>query len=666
MSLPINPFSAVSVNVPQGDNQVQKYLQRCKEFLQLSDTETELTPEDIKESLSKKVLLREEDIPPTYWDLQVRIAREEGHGQISVTDEIKSQMAELLITDQRVSLDAWIDYFTSLDAPYSDEWMFWVTKSIISLAEYDKVKKQFPKRSKGTVRPFPELNREALAHVWDVMQKQDSEASFARLYAAAVGELTPSNADRLQVTKGEWIKYERGSDHMPLVRSLAGHGTGWCTAGIWTAKTQLGAGDFYIYYSENTQGKAVHPRVAIRMEANKIAEVRGIAERQNLDPFIGDIVKEKLKEFPDAEAYQKKATDMQRLTTLERKMVANEGLTPADLRFLYEIDDPIQGFGYKKDPRIEELKRRRSVREDLLLALGVQDADIVDSQDEMISHTAALMGNLYIDSEVQIPEGLRFVQGEVVFKGSGMYGEELASRLIQLRKTAFLAKNLDQFSALSSQTADLLMDSGHAHEVAKHMAKFSHLDEKRLLELLIAVGMTGAIKIYAKNFRKISFQQIADILIGLGDMRFLATGLRHFKNLSRATAVQIIEGGKSVHVAADIQAFAGSNHQFIADLLIERGESNDLLTYISNFTGIDEQKTAEAILQKNPELINRVLRRFPHVQHNKIALLMLEAGYAAQVSKGLLFFHDLNAEVRAQLIENGFADEVEAYASSFT
>ncbi len=62
-----------------------------------------------------------------------------------------------------------------------------------------------------------------------------------------------------QVTEGHWVKYEQGSDHVPLVISLQGHGTGWCTAGESTAKLQLKAGDFYVYYSLDGDGQPTIP-----------------------------------------------------------------------------------------------------------------------------------------------------------------------------------------------------------------------------------------------------------------------------------------------------------------------------------------------------------------------------------------------------------------------
>jgi len=63
---------------------------------------------------------------------------------------------------------------------------------------------------------------------------------------------------------------------MVLVKSLQGHGTGWCTAGETTTESQLSSGDFYVYYTLDKEGNPTIPRLAVRMEGSQIAEIRGV------------------------------------------------------------------------------------------------------------------------------------------------------------------------------------------------------------------------------------------------------------------------------------------------------------------------------------------------------------------------------------------------------
>jgi hypothetical protein len=224
--------------------------------------------ERIRSYYHKEHVIDPQDIPESYYENQQRLARERGHGDIEITDEMRRQQEEIIVSDQTSTLDTWINYLSSPDSDSYPTWSkYWAFKGVVDISTYDKEKHAFGKRDKGTVAPFPDINREALAYVIDaIIKKANKEnipatadnpefkqllegANFGKLYAWAIEKVTPAQETELSNTSGEWIKYDQGSDHMPLVESLQGHGTGWCTAGETTAKTQLDGGDFYVYYT---------------------------------------------------------------------------------------------------------------------------------------------------------------------------------------------------------------------------------------------------------------------------------------------------------------------------------------------------------------------------------------------------------------------------------
>lgn len=402
---------------------IQNYLDRLNSITNPSELKGnpnsdrgERNIEMLKHRLYDKVIIKPQEIPESFWENQRRIIRERGQGgDLERVDfeELKRQNTEAIIADQQSSLDKWINYLSSSDAPYSDALKYFTVRSVLNMSEYDKEKKIYPQRSKGTTKPFPDLNREALAYVLDAVEKKYASTylgqaaghdpefekllqgeNFAKLYAWAIEKVTPASEEELSATKGEWKKYNQGSDHMPLVQSLQGHGTGWCTAGESTAQIQLTGGDFYVYYSFDSDGKPTIPRAAIRMEENRIVEVRGVAKEQNLDAGAVAIVEEKLKEFPDGESYKKKVADMRRLTGIENKIKAEQGLTPEDLVFLYEIDSPIEGFGFERDPRIEEIRALRNPKEDMPVVFGCDKSKIAHSAGEINKDTKAYVGSL--------------------------------------------------------------------------------------------------------------------------------------------------------------------------------------------------------------------------------------------------------------------------------
>ncbi len=404
--------------VPQNPSErIQNYLERFKEIIDRKDPEKrERGMEALKKILYDKFVIKPEEIPEGYFDNQRRLAREQGHGDIEITQEMRDQLSEVIVSDQRSSLDNWVDYLSSSDATYPDWLKYYAFRSVLGMGEYDKEKKQFAKRSKGTINPFPDINREALAYVLDAVsqkygkrhvdllalneeEKKEFEKllhgeNFAKLYAWAIEKTVIAPTESLAKTAGKWMKYPQNSDHMPLVESLRGQGTGWCTAGESTAQMQLKGGDFYVYYSFDQQDKPTIPRAAIRMQENQIGEVRGIAEQQNLDPYINNIVQEKLKEFPDGKQYEKKVNDMKTLTAIDRKNKTGGNFTKDDLIFLYEMDQSIEGFGYQRDPRIAEIRNQRNPEEDMPIIFECSKDQIAHDIKETREDTKAYIGPL--------------------------------------------------------------------------------------------------------------------------------------------------------------------------------------------------------------------------------------------------------------------------------
>ena len=322
--------------------------------------------------------------------LQKKIARERGYGDVTVTDEMKEEMLSNVQKEQEKSLDMWIDYLTSDDAMYPMWFKHYAFRGMIKLNKIDKEKGEFGRRSKTTTEPYVELNREVLARVYDTLVKEigtneeiseeaskalENGESFKKLYEYYL--TNTGYVNRGNDTDGLWVKYDQGSDYKPLWESLQGKNTGWCTAGEETAKTQLSNGDFYVYYTKDNEGEYKEPRIAIRMDGkSNIGEVRGVGERQNLEGCMTPIAEEKLNEFPDKDKYLKKVNDMKLLTEIDNKVNKNIELNKEDLRFLYEIDSKIEGFGYDNDPRIKEIRDKRNNKKDLAFVFGCKEENI--------------------------------------------------------------------------------------------------------------------------------------------------------------------------------------------------------------------------------------------------------------------------------------------------
>lgn len=392
--------------VPKNPNErIEAYMDRLENvFLNKDERVRERNIEMLRDNIYDTFIIKKEEVPESYFELQKRVARERGQPVEEIPLEMRERMVGVAIEDQKASLDAWVNYLSSDDAVYPTWFKYFVFRNITKLSQFDKELGKFKERTDSTVAPFPDIYREPLAQICDAYEKvardnkslKDPEIQeifskkFPTLYAEFIQKSLEHGVESKEEIKGEWIKYKQGDmkGSRKLYDSLQGKGTGWCTAGESTARTQIESGDFYVYYTYDKDNNPNEPRIAIRMQDSQIGEIRGVNPHQEMEPVMADILEEKLKEFgPEAGLYKKKSADMKHLTFIEKAIQEGTELSKEDLRFLYEIDSKIEGFGYERDPRIEELRNRRNRREDIQIICDCDPSNIARNLSELQEDT---------------------------------------------------------------------------------------------------------------------------------------------------------------------------------------------------------------------------------------------------------------------------------------
>ena len=385
---------------------IAKYMDRLGRVTRKAFDENRPTRENdiamIKKLYHDRYVITHDDVPESYFELQKKIALERGMGHLEYTENVRNQEIEHIISEQEASLDSWIEYFASPDTDNYPTWFkYYAFQGMLKLGTYDKERGSFNRRTSRTVKPFIELDREALALVYDVLAKamskeqiEDEEleklinnGSFGKLYGYALKKMEEAKKD-ISSDDGIWKKYPQGSNPEILYNDIHGKGTGWCTAGgLETATEHVNGGDFYVYFTKGSDGEYSQPRIAIRKSGLKIAEIRGIGPDQNLESNMERVVERKLQEeeFPDRDEYKRKVEDMQMMTYIYTKWQNKGELTKGDLSFLYEIDSEIIGFGWKKDPRIKEILNGRSKRKDLAIIFNCDEKQISTTKEEALS-----------------------------------------------------------------------------------------------------------------------------------------------------------------------------------------------------------------------------------------------------------------------------------------
>lgn len=290
---------------------------------------------------------------------------------------------------------------------------------------------------------------------------QFAKLSFSKQYVEGIkqaGEITPEMREE---ARGKWVKYGKGTDPTALWASLQNKGVAWCTKGFATAETQLNGGDFYVYYTHDRQGKPTIPRIAIRMQEDQIGEVRGAADNaQNLEGVMAPIAEEKMKSLPGAERYKKASADMKRLTTIERKSTRGEKLTRDDLVFLYELDAPIEGFGYQRDPRIEELRKRRNPEEDMLVVFECDKNQIAHKMSGIKEGTKAYVGPFVPGIFDKVQEyGIEhvytsFPEGKIRKENLEIGGKDAKELLKEMREKKINVSPVAEYMMMESRTPE--------------------------------------------------------------------------------------------------------------------------------------------------------------------------------------------------------------------
>jgi hypothetical protein len=392
-------------------DRIEAYLDRLEKiFLNPDQRVKERNLELLLPSIYDTLIIKPEQVPESYFELQQQVARERGQTVETIPQDVRDQMIETVISDQKHSLDQWIEYLTSDDVAYPTWFKYFVWRNVIKLSQFDKTLGKFKTRTESTVAPYPDIYRAPLARILDTYEEalkdktksnkevqEDFSKRFAKLYAELITESLSVTIENKEQIKGEWIKYYKGNqaEADKLFDSMQAKGTGWCVEGRTTARNYVEQGDFYVFYTYNQNNEPSQPRIAIQMNGNQIGQIRGIQAHQELEPVMVDVLEDKLKEFgPEADSYKKKNADMRRMTEIEKKTKSKEELSKDDLLFLYEIDSKIEGFGYDRDPRIAELRSKRDPKLDAPIVLECQPEQIATNISEITEKTKAYLGSL--------------------------------------------------------------------------------------------------------------------------------------------------------------------------------------------------------------------------------------------------------------------------------
>ena len=591
--------------------------------------------ERIKRYFHKQFIPTFENFPrEEYERVHRRAAQEMGHGaDYKVTDE----EIRIAISEQKKSLDTWVEFFSSKDSDVFPTWAkYWAFTGVTKMSgkvEIDAESSEisFPKRERKTISGFPELNQEALAlsiqHITSLVEKGEKldeelkKESFNEVYSFYLNKLRQQAEAEKTETEGEWVRFPREDEDaaIRMSKSFQGKNTGWCIAGEDVAKSYGKAGDFYVYYTKDKKGQSTNPRMCIRMQGKQIAEIRGVASNQNLDPVMTEsgILDEKLKEFgSEGEKYSQRSYNTRRLTEIYNKLLKNKeyNLNEEEITFMSK---KIEGFGQQnfEDSRADEIREFIKIRR----RYGVTKIDIQTIE------AAALDGS--ISTFIVF---INFIDADL--------HPQIAEKLIMTSAGFTLVNNIDKFSSIDhNYISQKLIQSGQGKAVAFNLGKFKGVNHEQIINLLVETGQTQELVDHMQNFESLDRAKIFKKIIDAGQTKVLAKNLKKF----------------DLFVTPDI-----------INILLEKGHYEELTQseYIRNFSKETQSLILDKLFQLNKsELIIEKLATFSKIENTKLELLcdeisikLAESGNVEFIAKNSHFFRRINIIAIKKLIEDGY------------
>ncbi len=358
-----------------------------------------------------------------------------------------------------------------------------------------------------------------------ITRSKSEPDNFNTLYSAALKLLKPVPKELLQITQGEWVTYSNQDAAQKVFDRIREHNHGWCLTDTGAIANYLKKSNIRIFYSNDEFGQPKIPRIAVEEQVReddgtpltpenyRLLQVKGILPDQYLDEHIKPIVKEHLGDHPDWKSFQKIDEDTKKLDFIYWKMNLEQGrlqdngvlrllgergntlfgkydeqldLTPEQLRFLYEIDGGIEGFGYNRDPRISELRDKRRaddlLRQDMLAIFGCTEEEIATSVDEITDRTKVYEGEIGEGLFARLPATVEavyrsFPDDKVEMKPTKVGGMQMP----ELREKAVAKADYNY--------ADTLLDTLHNEEIRRSDAGENIDDEEQNITLIqLSVG----------------------------------------------------------------------------------------------------------------------------------------------------------------------------------
>jgi hypothetical protein len=274
---------------------------------------------------------------------------------------------------------------------------------------------------------------------------------------------------------------------------------------------------------------------------------------------------------------------MASLADIHAKHNAGEALTPEELRFLYQLDSNITGFGHEDDPRVNELISSRDYKKDIEAMFGVTEPNECVA---IFLESKTLQGGNAQAFLMQLEHLNQHSLELLLNNGYAWFVCENISRKFDSPDYVKVAAEL-----LKKGDEELAGGKEYTHYyriLVENLPNFNRLDHSRLIEQLLKREEESVVLEYLHHFQNINHITLVEQVLKLkfGGL-WLATYLSNLHGVNHTYIMRRLLERDELHLVAEcLPNFKGVNHVRLAKLLIDRGEGYWLERNLGHFKGL--------------------------------------------------------------------------------
>ena len=204
----------------------------------------------------------------------------------------------------------------------------------------------------------------------------------------------------------EWIKYNKGSNPLEVLELVKDNN-------VWNLNREeihqvLDKNDILFFVVDESI------KLMIYVNGLKVNGVFGYGEKAKVEDIYLDDLKKELSLFKDNKEYMEKVNNHIQVAEVYKKFNNDEELNVDDLKVIYQVNKPLEGFTSALEQKLGEIKSNRIKEKDISEIFNVDEEKIAFDLDDVNEETEVFVGNLSVgDYNLDLISNIKYVIGYI-------------------------------------------------------------------------------------------------------------------------------------------------------------------------------------------------------------------------------------------------------------